>query len=92
MVSVLTALVSARQLVRSVELLCDGNHAIATGEYSRSLPEVGRDGLTGLARHFNRMVGALQEVEQGRVELISNVAHEWRTPLCAATPRRCGTG
>lgn len=83
LVSALTALVSARRVVRSVELLRDGSHAIATGEYGRRLPEAGRDELTDLARHFNRMAGALQEVEQGRVELISNVAHELRTPLAA---------
>ncbi|MGY2895075.1 sensor histidine kinase [Deinococcus sp. UYEF24] len=83
LVSALTALLSARRVVRSVELLRDGSHAIATGEYSRRLPEAGRDELTDLARHFNRMAGALQEVEQGRVELISNVAHELRTPLAA---------
>ncbi len=79
----LTALFSARRVVRSVEWLRDGSHAIATGDYGRRLPEEGRDELTDVARHFNRMAAALQTVEQGRVELISNVAHELRTPLSA---------
>jgi two-component system sensor histidine kinase BaeS len=82
-VAALTALFSARRVVRSVELLRDGSHAIATGDYGRRLPEEGRDELTDVARHFNRMAAALQTVEQGRVELISNVAHELRTPLSA---------
>ncbi|WP_184134968.1 sensor histidine kinase [Deinococcus humi] len=82
-VAALTALYSARRVVRSVELLRDGSHAIATGDYERRLPEEGRDELTDVARHFNRMAAALQQVEQGRVELISNVAHELRTPLSA---------
>lgn len=82
-VAALTALFSARRVVKSVELLRDGSHALATGDYGRRLPEEGRDELTDVARHFNRMAGALQQVEQGRVELISNVAHELRTPLSA---------
>ncbi len=82
-VAALTALYSARRVVTSVELLRDGSHAIATGDYGRRLPEEGRDELTDVARHFNRMAAALQQVEQGRVELISNVAHELRTPLSA---------
>ncbi|MDV6374785.1 sensor histidine kinase [Deinococcus arenicola] len=82
-VAALTALFSARRVVKSVELLRDGSHAIATGNYERRLPEEGRDELTDVARHFNRMAAALQTVEQGRVELISNVAHELRTPLSA---------
>ncbi|QLG12911.1 HAMP domain-containing histidine kinase (plasmid) [Deinococcus sp. D7000] len=82
-VAALTALLSARRVVKSVELLRDGSHAIATGDYGRRLPEEGRDELTDVARHFNRMAAALQQVEQGRVELISNVAHELRTPLSA---------
>lgn len=82
-VAALTALFSARRVVRSVTLLRDGSHAIAAGEYRRRLPEEGSDELTDLARHYNRMAGALERVEQGRVELISNVAHELRTPLAA---------
>ena len=81
--SAVTALLSARRVVSGVALLRDGSHAIAAGEYGRRLPEGGRDELGDLARHFNRMAGALEQVEQGRVELISNVAHELRTPLSA---------
>ena len=82
-VAALTALLSARRMVRGVALLRDGSHAIASGEYARRLPEEGRDELADLARHFNRMASALERVEQGRVELITNVAHELRTPLSA---------
>ena len=82
-VAALTALFSARRMMRSVALLRDGSHAIAAGEYTRRLPEQGQDELTDLARHFNRMASALEQVERGRVELITNVAHELRTPLSA---------
>lgn len=82
-VAALTALFSARRMMQSVVLLRDGSHAIAAGQYTRRLPEHGQDELTDLARHFNRMASALEQVERGRVELITNVAHELRTPLSA---------
>ncbi|AFZ67214.1 sensor histidine kinase [Deinococcus peraridilitoris] len=83
LIAAVTALLSARRVVRSVALLRDGSHAIAAGEYRRRLPEDGQDELGDLARHFNRMAGTLERVEQGRVELITNVAHELRTPVAA---------
>ncbi|WP_081908965.1 cell wall metabolism sensor histidine kinase WalK [Deinococcus sp. YIM 77859] len=78
-----TALLSSRRVVRSVHLLSEGSRALASGRYARRLPEEGRDELADLARNFNTMAGALERVEQGRVELIGNVAHELRAPLAA---------
>lgn len=78
-----TALLSSRRVVRSVHLLSEGSRALASGEYARRLPEQGRDELADLARNFNTVAGALERVEQGRVELIGNVAHELRSPLAA---------
>lgn len=83
LVAAVTARAAAQRVVRSVRRLSDGSRAVASGEYGRRLPENGRDELADLARHFNRMAGALATVEQGRVDLIRDVAHELRTPLAA---------
>lgn len=74
---------SARRVTASVRALQSGSGAIASGEYARRLPEAGQDELADLARSFNRMAGTLERVEQTRVELIGNVAHELRTPVSA---------
>ena len=78
-----TALLVSRRVSRSVSLLAEGSRKIAQGHYRQRLPEAGRDELGALAQHFNQMAQALQGVEQSRVELISSVAHELRTPLSA---------
>ncbi|BDP44634.1 two-component sensor histidine kinase (plasmid) [Deinococcus aetherius] len=77
------AWVSARRVTASVRTLQSGSGAIASGEYARRLPEGGQDELADLARSFNTMAGALERVEQTRVEMIGNVAHELRTPVSA---------
>lgn len=82
-VAIITAWLMSRRLGRSVQLLDEGSRALAQGEYARRLPETGQDELSDLAHNFNVMAGALEKVEQGRIELIGNVAHELRAPLAA---------
>ncbi|GHF58027.1 signal transduction histidine kinase [Deinococcus metalli] len=82
-VAALAAWVAARQVTASVRTLQDGSRALAAGEYGRRLPEGGQDELAQLAHSFNVLAGALERVEQSRVELIGNVAHELRTPVSA---------
>ncbi|GAA5503812.1 adaptive-response sensory-kinase SasA [Deinococcus xinjiangensis] len=81
--ALLTAWLISRNLGRSVQLLDEGSRALAQGNYARRLPEMGQDELSDLAHNFNVLAGALEQVEQGRVELIGNVAHELRAPLAA---------
>lgn len=81
--ALLTAWLISRNLGKSVQLLDEGSRALAQGNYARRLPETGQDELADLAHNFNVMAGALEKVEQGRIELIGNVAHELRAPLAA---------
>lgn len=82
-VALLTAWWMARGLGRSVQTLDEGSRSLAQGHYSQRLAESGKDELADLAHNLNVMAGALERVEQGRVELIGNVAHELRAPLAA---------
>ncbi|GEM46705.1 sensor histidine kinase [Deinococcus cellulosilyticus] len=86
-VAVLVGLLSThflmRRIVKSVQALGDGSQAISSGRYNLRLPEDGQDELSQLARNFNRMAQALSDVEKTRVEMITNVAHDLRTPLSA---------
>lgn len=83
LVAAVTAWVAARRVTASVRTLQAGSAALARGEYRRRLPEGGQDELADLAHSFNTMASTLATVEQSRVELIGNVAHELRAPVAA---------
>ena len=85
-VAVATALVVsfilARRITRPVHALARAAREVATGRYTtRVPPPPGGDELTTLAGAFNQMAEALQTSEQRRQELLSDLAHELRTPL-----------
>ncbi|MEO1094876.1 MAG: HAMP domain-containing sensor histidine kinase [Cyanobacteria bacterium J06638_28] len=55
--------------------------AFASGELDRRLPEYEIQELTQLANSVNHMAADLQNVEQRRRDLVSDLSHELRTPL-----------
>ena len=55
--------------------------AVAEGDFSVRIPEVGRGEFGKLAQSFNRMVAELDRSDQLRRNLTADVAHELRTPL-----------
>ena len=83
LIAALTAALAARGVVGRVRRLEAGSKALARGEYALRLETTGSDELSDLARSFNTLGAGLQWVEQGRVNLIGNVAHELRSPLSA---------
>jgi signal transduction histidine kinase len=54
---------------------------IAAGRYQERLYVATSDEIGDLASAFNEMAGSLEDTERRRVELLANVAHEFRTPL-----------
>lgn len=68
-------------IVSPIKLLQRASRRVAAGRY-RERRDVSAPGEIGdLANSFNAMVSALNETEARRVELLGNVAHEFRTPL-----------
>ena len=73
-------LVSTR-IVRPVHALAAAARQISRGDYDTRVTVAGDDELTVLGRAFNEMAGSLDSAEQRRRRLLSDVAHELRTPL-----------
>lgn len=74
-------LLLTRAILRPLQQLAQSSRRIADGRYDQRLAVPRSDELADVARSFNQMAAALQQVEQQRVTLIGNVAHELRTPL-----------
>jgi len=83
--AVLTALavswfVSSR-VTRTIATLAAASGNLAHGAYDTRVPVASEDEVGALARSFNEMAATLEQTEQRRRELLSDVAHELRTPL-----------
>jgi histidine kinase len=75
------SLLLTREILRPLRQLARGSRRIAAGHYDERVIVPASDELADVASSFNQMAGALETVEQRRIALIGNVAHELRTPL-----------
>lgn len=80
-VGLATSLLLMRDILRPLRELAAGSERIAGGSYDQRLAVSGSDEFAAVATSFNRMAAMLEQVEQHRVALIGDVAHELRTPL-----------
>jgi signal transduction histidine kinase len=78
---VIASFLVAQQIAAPVKRLADASRRIAQGDYSERVPAGGPTEIDELATSFNAMAAALERVEQRRMELIGDVAHELRTPV-----------
>lgn len=77
----LTSLFLAREILLPLNQIAEGSRRIAAGRYNERVAIPSSTELAQVATNFNQMAEALEQVEQQRVALISNVMHELRTPL-----------
>lgn len=73
----------ARGLVKPINSLAESARAISRGDPYRPATISGRDEIASLSDAFNRMSETLERQERLRKKLVSNVAHELRTPVTA---------
>ena len=82
---VVTWLVS-RPLRQSLHELTDAARELSRGHYARRVPAAGGGSeLDTFASAFNSMAGRLEDVEATRRRLLSDLAHELRTPIATLT-------
>ena len=80
-VSILAGILASRRLARPILELVDASGEIAAGNLSRRVATSGHDELGRLSQSFNSMAHNLEAQEKLRRTLVSNAAHELRTPL-----------
>lgn len=69
------------RIVRPIRILAVAAERIAGGAYAARVAATGSDELAVLGAAFNEMATALESAERKRRELLTDVAHELRTPL-----------
>jgi two-component system osmolarity sensor histidine kinase EnvZ len=80
-VTVLTAAVMARWLIKPLARLATATQPIGQGRRPAPLPETGPAELAVLAREFNRMGAQVEELLANRTTLLAGISHDLRSPL-----------
>jgi histidine kinase len=75
------SLLLMRAILRPLRAVAGSSQRIAAGRYDERVTVPASDELRAVATSFNQMAAVLEQVEQQRVAMIGNVAHELRTPL-----------
>ncbi len=76
-------LLSTRRMLRPISLLTEATRKVAAGDFSVRIPTRRRDELGQLTEHFNHMAKELQSIEYLQKDFISNVSHEFKTPIAS---------
>ena len=77
-----------RRTTRYIEQIAEGVEAISEGNLDTRIEIRGDDEFSEMAEHINRMAAELKELllleresEQSKTDLITNIAHDLKTPL-----------
>jgi two-component system sensor histidine kinase BaeS len=81
LVSIVAGIIASRRLARPILELVDASGDIAGGNLSRRVSSTGDGEIGRLSQSFNSMAHNLEAQEKLRRTLLSNAAHELRTPL-----------
>jgi len=78
--SIIVLFVTSR-LVTPLRLMKQASQRIAAGHYEERLAIQSSDEIGDLAKSFNAMASTLDKYEHRRIELLANLAHEFKTPI-----------
>jgi methyl-accepting chemotaxis protein len=81
LIALLLALVLSRRILRPVEALTAAARRMEQGDLNQRLEVHTNDEIGELAHAFNAMAHGLARLEQLRRNMVSDIAHELRTPL-----------
>lgn len=81
LVSIALVYIFSLRLSKPLKKINNAAKLIASGEFDKRLDITSEDEIGELARSFNNMAGALENLESMRRGFIANVSHELRTPM-----------
>jgi two-component system sensor histidine kinase BaeS len=80
-IATIVATLLARRISRPLTHLAEKAHALASGDYSQTMPVTSQDEIGQLCNSFNRLSEALAANQQSRALWVADISHEMRTPL-----------
>ena len=80
-VALVAAWVGTRRLVEPIKQVRSATRRLAEGHYKERVPLPSEEELAGLVGDVNRLAGTLENTEARRLRLLTDFAHEFRTPL-----------
>ncbi|HHW49222.1 MAG TPA: cell wall metabolism sensor histidine kinase WalK [Clostridiaceae bacterium] len=80
-ISIVLVYIFSLKLTKPLKKISNAAKLIASGEFSKRLDIDSKDEIGELAKSFNQMGVALQNLEDMRRGFIANVSHELRTPM-----------
>lgn len=80
-VGILLVILMSRRMLASISSLTAAARGLGGGDLASRASVKGNDEIAELGRTFNSMADALEESERQRRTMVSDVAHELRTPL-----------
>lgn len=80
-IALILVFILSRRLVKPLAEMKRVARRIASGEFKERIEIRGEDEIAELAKSFNNMVDALENLDNMRKDFLSNVSHELRTPI-----------
>ena len=81
LIAALVMVFAGRRLVRPILALTGAAQRMTNGDHAARVPVTGRDEVARLGHAFNAMAESIQHHDVQRKAMVSDVAHELRTPL-----------
>ncbi|MTI96267.1 MAG: HAMP domain-containing histidine kinase [Firmicutes bacterium] len=82
-IAVLLVVLMVNIVVKPIRRLSEATREIAKGNFDVQVDAVSNDEIGQLTENFNRMVRELKSIEYLRKDFISNVSHEFKTPIAS---------
>lgn len=82
-IGILLVIIVARHIINPIKKITNATKRVATGDFTVNLETTRKDEIGELTQNFNKMVKELNSIDYLSKEFISNVSHEFKTPIAS---------